>query len=150
MLKYLILIATALPFCSNAQSGYAAFALGYMPIKQHTGYLSLELTGGAVIKKAWVVEYNQNISLHPDKQAPKYIQVRTGPVIKISREYSLYPVAGYSITSVPKDSNRKIGHGVTAAIYLTQKINRDLQVKYELSLNNGFHIVPSIGIRASF
>lgn len=151
MKKLLILIATALPLLCQAQvKPYVGFSLGYMPQKGGYGYLTMQVTGGAVVRKVWCVEYNQNISLTPDEKAAKYVQLRTGPVFKLTREYTLHTVAGYSVTSVPTNTDKKIGHGVTAAIYLLQQTGGNIKIRYELSVNNGLHIIPSIGAWITF
>lgn len=147
---FIAALATALSLPVFSQNPYVAFAVGYMPQKNNTGYLSAEVTAGAHIGKSWCIEYNQNISLSSDQIAPKYIQLRTGPVINLNQQFSLYTVAGYSITSVPCNTYHKVGHGVTAAFYLVQRICKDFQIKYEFSVNNGFQLVPSIGARLSF
>ncbi len=147
---FIVALATALSLPVFAQKPYVSLALGYMPQKGNYGYLSAQLTAGSHIGKHWCAEYNQNISLSPAEFAPKYVQVRTGPVFKFNRQYTIYTVAGYSITSVPSNANRRVGHGVTAAVYLVQQTGGDFQIKYELSVNNGFHLVPSIGAWLTF
>jgi hypothetical protein len=151
MKKIFILIATALPLLCQAQTKpYVALSLGYMTQQGTKGYLSAQLTAGAELGKHWCLEYNQNIAMSSQEFAYRYVQVRTGPVFKFNRQYTLHTVAGYSVTSVPTNTSKKIGHGVTAAIYLIQNCGGDYKIKYELSVNNGLHIVPTIGALLTF
>lgn len=147
---FIIAIATALPFLGNSQTTYASISLGFIPQIRHASYASMQLSVGYEFHNNLFFEYNQNIALSIDEWAPKYIQIRVGQSFKINREYTIATCAGYSLTSVPKDRSKKIGHGATAAIFLKQKITREASLKYELSINNGWHIIPSIGAMIKF
>ena len=146
----ILLIATALPTIARSQ-GFASFAFAYMIAPNCPDYVTLQMNVGAEFAhNRWFAEYNQQISLSPAPEAAKYVQARTGPVLKIDRELSLRPFIGYSITAAPASSPRKVSHGTTVGAYLVQKVNKESSIKYELSINHFSRIIPSIGWLVTF
>lgn len=134
----------------SKQKGYCAISLGYVPAGNARFYLSANLTAGREIG-AMFLEYNQVITLSPDKEAPKLFQARTGFLIDLDRDIQLRPFAGYSLTSTPKNDNARVGQSACAGAYLVQRFpHSGLSIKYELSINNKALIVPAIGMMAKF
>jgi hypothetical protein len=155
-MKKLVLFFLLLRSCTpamgqyNHQQGYASLNLAWVPGGNNMGWLGCQLTIGRQIGKAFA-EYNQNITLTPDANAPKLFQFRGGVRLPLDRELTLRPFVGYSITSVPQNKCNKVGHGITAGAYLVQEIKRsDVSIRYELSVSNHFLIVPSIGMFVKF
>lgn len=145
-----IMLSAMLLSAQPGMKGYAAFASAWVPGGNNTGWIACQLTAGRQVLKCWFVEYNQTITLTPDAAAAKLLQGRAGPQIQLSRELMARPFVGYSITSVPKNEVRKVGHSLCFGAYLIQDVGCDFAIKYEVSCNNNFLLIPSIGAIVKF
>ncbi len=126
----------------NKHNGYASLALGYVP--GSSSYLSANLTAGRNIGPSFL-EYNQIITLSPEISAPKVLQVRTGYSFELDKDIAARVIIGYSLTSMPTDESDRVGHGMTFGGSIIQEVNRDIAIRYELTMSNHFTFAPSIG-----
>lgn len=148
-LIFLLLFSPTL--CFAQKQGYVSLCTAYVPLHHNTGYLGAQLTVGAKNRQGIFLEYNQCVSLTSFVGAAKLFQLRGGKSFRLDRELSVSPFIGYSLNSAPVNENRKVGMGATFGCYIVQEIAKsDFSIKYELSCNNSFIIVPSIGFFTTF
>jgi hypothetical protein len=145
-----ILLSAMLLSAQTNKKGYIAFAAAWVPGGNNNGWIACQLTAGSQVGRTWFVEYNQTITLTPAAAAAKLLQGRTGPQIQLSQELMVRPFVGYSITSVPKNEARKAGHSLCFGAYLVQEVGCEFSIKYEVSCNNNFLLIPSIGAIVKF
>lgn len=154
-LSFTAAIVLCTMFCNAQQpdlNGYGGMAAAWVPGGNNNGWVALQLTVGREFSRTWYAEYNQTITLSPQVEAPKLIQARAGMIYQIDKAITLRPFVGYSITSVPASSERRVGHGACLGASLVQYVARSktVYIKYELSVNNSFLVVPSIGMMVKF
>ena len=143
-----LLLHTCYSFAQiNKHNGYASLALGYVPGSQ--SYLSANLTAGRNIGQSFL-EYNQIITLSPEVSAPKMLQIRTGYRFELDKDIDARLIIGYSLTSMPTNESDRVGHGMTFGGSIIQEVNRDIAIRYELTVSNHFTFAPSIGAWISF
>lgn len=154
-LSFTAAIVLCAMFCNAQQpnlNGYGGMAAAWVPGGNNNGWVALQLTVGREFNRTWYAEYNQTVTLSPQVEAPKLIQARAGMIYAIDKAITLRPFVGYSITSVPASSERRVGHGACFGASLVQYMARTktVYIKYELSVNNRFLVVPSIGVMVKF
>lgn len=154
-LSFTAAIVLCAMFCNAQQpnlNGYGGMAAAWVPGGDNNGWMALQLTVGREFNHTWYAEYNQTITLSPQVEAPKLIQARAGMIYTLDKAISLRPFIGYSITSVPASLEHRIGHGACLGASLVQYVSRTetVYIKYELSVNNRFLVVPSIGVMVKF
>lgn len=134
----------------NRKTGYCSFSAAYVPSGGNAGYIGLQLTAGRNIGSSFL-EYSQTITLSPETDAAKLFQIRGGYSFNLDKSLEIRPFIGYSLSSIPNNESKRIGHAACFGAALVQNVaNSDLSIKYELSVNNGFLIVPSIGAVVRF
>lgn len=134
----------------NRKQGYCSFSAAYVPSGGNAGYIGLQLTAGRDIGSTFL-EYSQTITLSPEVDAAKLFQVRGGYSFDLDKCLEIRPFVAYGLSSVPKDESKRVSHSGCIGAALVQNVDHsDLSIKYELSLNNNFLIVPSIGALVRF
>ena len=134
----------------NRKQGYCSFSAAYVPSGGNAGYIGLQLTAGRDIGRSFL-EYSQTITLSPETDAAKLLQLRGGYSFSLDKSLEVRPFVGYSLSSIPKDESKRVSHSGCIGAALVQEIGHsDLSIRYELSLNNSFLIVPSIGAVVRF
>lgn len=134
----------------NRKQGYCSFSPAWVPSGDNTGYIALQLTAGRNIGKSFL-EYSQTITLSPETSAAKLFQLRGGYCFDLDKNLNLRPFAGYSLSSIPANETSRVGHSACIGAALIQDIDHsDLSIKYELSINNSFLVIPSIGAVVRF
>jgi len=134
----------------NRKQGYCSFSAAYVPSGGNAGYIGLQLTAGRDIGSSFL-EYSQTITLSPETDAAKLLQLRAGYSFDLDKALEVRPFIGYSLCSIPKDESKRVSHSGCIGAALVQNIDHsDLSIKYELSVNNNFLIVPSIGALVRF
>jgi len=144
----LFLIAACTLHTCYAFGQSVALSAAYVP-KSPKGFISANLTVSVPVQ-SFVIEYNQIITLSPKVEAPKFFQVRSGYSFSLDRECNLVPFVGYSLSSIPNNEMKRVSHGMTIGGYLEQEVNKEVSVKYEISLNNRFQPVIGIGMLVHF
>lgn len=152
-MKKITLITAFLFACFTLHTCYAfgqsvSLSAAYVP-KSPKGFVSANLSVSIPVH-SFVIEYNQVITLSPKVEAPKYFQLRSGYSFELDRECTLVPFAGYSLSSIPNNEMKRVSHGMTIGGYVEQSVNKEVSVKYEISLNNRFQPVIGIGMLVHF
>ena len=144
----LFVIALFLLHCLTCFGQSVALSAAYVP-KSPKGFISANLTASIPVE-SFVIEYNQVITLSPKIEAPKFFQIRSGYSFSLDRECTVVPFVGYSLSSIPNNENKRVSHGMTIGGYLEQEVNKEVSVKYEISINNRFQPVIGIGMLVHF
>ncbi len=149
-----LLFLLAFFFCSVSfaqnKNGYGGISAAYMPVKNDLGFLACQVTVGRDCGRLFL-EYNQIVTITWETAIPSFFQLRGGLLFHPSHDLYVKPFVGYSLTSAPKNENHNVGQGICAGCYIVQNIpHSDVAIKYELSVNNGYKIVPSIGLLSKF
>lgn len=152
-MKKITLITAFLFACFTLHTCYAfgqsfSMVAAYVP-KSPKGFVALNASVSVPVQ-SFVIEYNQVITLSPKIDAPKFFQVRGGYMFELDRECTVVPFVGYSLSSIPNNENKRVSHGMTVGGYLEQEVNKEVSVKYEISLNNRFQPVVGIGMLVHF